>query len=117
MTHCLQIFGLIIFGISIAGIVESQYVFAVHLFVVVLVFIVFMGILSAIQVVLQKKADTTGNYNVEAGNEAGSKVAGKENKGYDTLDKTKEAAKWVNNYVPYNGYPKSNEVGRQVHAS
>jgi hypothetical protein len=70
--------------------------------------------------VLQKKADSTGNYNVEAGHEAGTKAAGKENKGYDTLDKTKEAAaaKWVNNYVPYNGYPKSgNEVGRQVHAS
>ena len=98
---------------------ESQYVFAVHLFVVVLVFIIFMGMLSAIQFVLQKKADTSGNYNVEAGNEPGAKVAGKENKGYDTLDTNTEAAaaKWVNNYVPYNGYPKSNEVGRQVHAS
>ena len=64
---------------------------------------------------LQRKSETTGNYTVEAGSD--SKTAGKENKGYDTLDKTKDAAKWVNNYVPYNEYPKGNEVGRQVHAS
>ena len=50
---CFQIFGLIIFGISIAGILEAQSLFEVHSFVVVLVFIIFMGILSAVRMMLQ----------------------------------------------------------------
>jgi hypothetical protein len=69
---------------------------------------------------LQKKSES--NYNVEAGNEVETNNAGKENKAYDTLDKTasaKEAAaaKWVNNYVPYGDYPMGNDVARQVHSS
>ena len=48
-----------LFGISIAGILEAQSLFEVHSFVVVLVFIIFMGILSAVRMVLQVLCSNT----------------------------------------------------------
>lgn len=82
-----------------------------------LVFIILIGIVSAAQLILQRKSQSV--YDVQAGGssgdvEKGSKEA--ENKAFERVEKKEEKTeeKWVKNYVPYGDYPNGNEAVKQV---
>ena len=112
-----QLFGIIIFAISIAGIAKSNVRVSIDLFIVVLVFIILIGLISAAQLLLQRKSisvyDVQANGDVEKGS--------KDNKAFETVERsnvtpTKDSSdeKWVKNYVPYGDYPKGNEAKKPV---